>query len=456
VVSKVIFPDTNIFLHWPFFTDMDWHGIVGADEVHLIIASIVFYEVEKHKDTNKKHGVKKRALKTIQKLEEMGAEREGGVELNSTFKVEVQLEDVPTEDFTSGILSRQVADDRIVAAALAMQKIRPQHECVIVSGDTALRMKARRKGIEAIAPPANLRESDNEEETDLGKALKENADLKVRMPKPVAEFKTGGNRFEWPNHQPLLQEDTFVHQRLKAIRKGHPKKDESKGVPFSMSLPGQSSKEMREYNEELDEYYDQIQTFLRKGYQRRLRILRTPKLDLVLNNIGTGKASHARITLAVGKSLSFLNQEDYPAEEEPPKEPHVPGSHFLQTLGNTRSYDEFKIRTKPIGLNDRFQISEDRKEATFEIENLIHGAPKPLPQLMVVREDDSEPKSFSVNWSLSCAELMAPANGKLNVTMGIEPEAIKNNEFEAWLNQRYETEHEVRVKLNPELWADFD
>jgi hypothetical protein len=38
---KFIFLDTNIFLHFQFFTDIDWAKLVGVKSVTLVIPSTV-------------------------------------------------------------------------------------------------------------------------------------------------------------------------------------------------------------------------------------------------------------------------------------------------------------------------------------------------------------------------------------------------------------------------------
>ncbi len=52
VNSLSLFLDTMVFLHYPLFTELDWLDMTGVEEVEIIISSVVFYELDEHKDKN--------------------------------------------------------------------------------------------------------------------------------------------------------------------------------------------------------------------------------------------------------------------------------------------------------------------------------------------------------------------------------------------------------------------
>jgi len=47
----IIFPDTNLFLHYRAMNEIDWCSVLGAGEVHIKIAAVVTRELEERKDT---------------------------------------------------------------------------------------------------------------------------------------------------------------------------------------------------------------------------------------------------------------------------------------------------------------------------------------------------------------------------------------------------------------------
>lgn len=454
MILKYVFPDTNTFLHWPIFTDLDWHKIVSADEVHLIIPSIVLYEVEKFKDRDRKKGIQDRARKALKTLEDLGAEAEGGVEIRPGLRVEIVFESVAGNGSESDTITKSNVDSLIVEEVKRLRNAHPNEEHVIVTADSTMRLKARRYGIQAIEPPPDLRQVDTREETELYEVKKELANLKSRLPRPSIAFRDSGNRFEWPNFQVALQKTLFVSKRFQAVSKGHPFRSTNRAFgAISLSYPGENVADNEKYNGELQKYFAEITDFLTKSFENRLRRLRVPKLDLTLTNDGNAMASHVRVTLKLSKNLRFLNEEDFPEISKPPKEPQVPGYFLIPPKIRAYHYDEFERPSNQHVREFRFEVSANGKEAIFEIDSLVHHAPVDLPQIWVTTPDESEPVPFSISCGISCAELPKPVEQKLNVTIGTSIDMSKSEEFERWMDQRFETQLEERRRTHPE---DFD
>ena len=66
---EIIFIDTNIFLHFENFEQIDWLKLSNSDSCKLIISPIVIDELDKHKISNSKVG--KKARKTLNRIEEI-------------------------------------------------------------------------------------------------------------------------------------------------------------------------------------------------------------------------------------------------------------------------------------------------------------------------------------------------------------------------------------------------
>ena len=43
-------PDTNFFLHFQYFKDVDWPALIGSETVVIVITSPVLRELEKFKN----------------------------------------------------------------------------------------------------------------------------------------------------------------------------------------------------------------------------------------------------------------------------------------------------------------------------------------------------------------------------------------------------------------------
>ena len=67
-MSKIVFLDTNVYLHCQPFYQVNWLDIVGAKAVTIVLPPIIIRELNKHKDTSSRPRVRRRAGATLKKL----------------------------------------------------------------------------------------------------------------------------------------------------------------------------------------------------------------------------------------------------------------------------------------------------------------------------------------------------------------------------------------------------
>jgi len=106
---KYIFPDTNIFLHFKFFDEIDWQMIIDGS-ITMVIAPIVISELDHHK-RNPNSRISKRAKSVLKKLEDYGDL--GQINQNAAIKLIAQ-EPAP-QVFEKSSLDKTVPDDRLIA-----------------------------------------------------------------------------------------------------------------------------------------------------------------------------------------------------------------------------------------------------------------------------------------------------------------------------------------------------
>jgi hypothetical protein len=442
-----VFPDTNYFLHWPPFEHADWKLLAQADEVVIIVASVVFYEIEKHKDKNSKGGVRKRALQVTTRLEAIGAEQEAGAEIADGVRIRVLFDSAPPEGYASEVLAKEVADDRIVVAMVKLRESMAGEKIVVMTGDRALRMKSRAHGFKAVEPPADQKIGDEEEETEVETLRRELEAERGRRPKPRIEFDTGGYRIEWPSRALELLEDDFVSNRLEALKKSCPKREQA--VSFARSFPGESFEEVAEFNAKLDTYYLKAEAYLHEAFRHAAHMYRAPILNLQLTNDGNAAATHLRVVLKLKEGLRFWHRDDGYFEKAPPRTPSAPGARMIR--GHIHR-DEFQVPDPDGDEGQKFVVSADGSSAAFELPTLVHHAPEKLPRLIIVSEEQLPILHFHVDWTLSCAELPSPVKGQLHITKGAEEDYSNSARFGKMITRRYRTELETLKKLNPELW----
>ncbi len=69
--NKFAFPDTNIFLHFQFFTEIAWNEVLQTKSVTLIIPPIIPRELDKHKYNHRSDRVKDRVAKVTKRIAEI-------------------------------------------------------------------------------------------------------------------------------------------------------------------------------------------------------------------------------------------------------------------------------------------------------------------------------------------------------------------------------------------------
>jgi predicted ribonuclease YlaK len=68
VETIVLFLDTNVFLHYQSFDQIDWSALFGVANVEIIIPPVTVHELNKHKDSHPKPRIRARAADIIKKL----------------------------------------------------------------------------------------------------------------------------------------------------------------------------------------------------------------------------------------------------------------------------------------------------------------------------------------------------------------------------------------------------
>ena len=140
------FLDTNIFIHCQDIKDIDWKSEFGESEVCLVIAPVVFEELDSFKDdprNSRKRDRARRANKLLETILDSPAR---------LVKDDVHLDESEGLDgYEFGVYNLSPAnnDDRLVASMIAWSHEYRDDELILVSHDSGPRRKARRAGLTA-------------------------------------------------------------------------------------------------------------------------------------------------------------------------------------------------------------------------------------------------------------------------------------------------------------------
>lgn len=153
---KYLFLDTNIYLHYQWFEDVDWKSVCNlTDDFTIVVPPVVIREIDKQKDSGRDR-VKTRAKQVSSKFGEIF------VKDQQSKKVKViDCNDASTDLFKGTGLNLNIQDDWVIATVL-------QFDCdcadkLIVSADINLLMKAKYNHIPFFQIPETLKLNDTSE-----------------------------------------------------------------------------------------------------------------------------------------------------------------------------------------------------------------------------------------------------------------------------------------------------
>ncbi len=149
-MTKTVFLDTNIFIHYQLFDQIDWLKILNVSDVTIVVPPIIIRELNKHKELNTKSRIRERASLVLKKLSSLFA---SGCTASVSNGVVICLEDRdPTIDFAQLHLNKDIQDDQLIASILMWLRENPGVEVVLVTSDAALTLigKSRRHNIQLL------------------------------------------------------------------------------------------------------------------------------------------------------------------------------------------------------------------------------------------------------------------------------------------------------------------
>ena len=252
---KYIFLDTNYFLHFQAFDDVDWKKVVKADNLTIVIVSTVISELDKKKtDTNQK--IRKRAKTNLNKIEQYYNQDS----LKNGYGFKIITNEPSLETFANNRLAIAVADDCIIASVIEFRETE-KADVYLISADTGIWIKAKTKGIEALKVPERLALSDEDDpiEKENKKLAAELQKHRNRSPKLRLLFADKKDRIHARVAAFAPKWDLDI--RIEEIRRQYPHIVSDNGDEYSSDFYSHFSRISEEriikYNAALDEFYRQ-------------------------------------------------------------------------------------------------------------------------------------------------------------------------------------------------------
>lgn len=446
--SKIVFLDTNVYLHYQLFDQINWLEVLKAEDITIIVPPVIIRELNKHKDSHSRPRVKKRADVILKKLFTL-FDADSKVLLRDG--IEILLEDRdPLIDFDTHQLNRDVQDDVLIGNIIMCRTEVPETEIVLVTSDFGLTLsaKARRQGIATFKIPDNFKIPDepNPEQQRIKELEKEIRELQLRIPQLSLMFEDGSNYANFTVSPPFELTADEIEDKLKTVRDRYPKMDKQPKPPAeggkennstltgiaaaiaAMQLNHISSKAIAEYNEELENFYREYEQFLQDDVLYSNFMRRTIKLAILLVNDGTAPAEDIDIFMHFPDGFRLFDEDNFPNRPTEPQPPSKPKS-TLEMFGSMREslivpsylsnltpYHAGSI-SPPSNVSSMNIRRTNSYDVDFHVRRLKHQMQEPADILYVVFDSFEEVKSFQIDYKILAADVPNEIDGSLHVVI---------------------------------------
>ena len=445
-MSKIVFLDTNVYLHYQPVDQIDWLGLLKADAVTIVVPQVTIRELNTLKDLRASPRVSRRAgevLKTLWGLFE--SESEARIRERVTVRLQ---EREPNVDFGEYDLVREVRDDCLIAAVIMCQTETPDAETTLVTSDAGVGLlaKARRLGISALRLPGILRlpeETDPREER-IRALEQELSVLKLKTPQLSLTFPDGSQCARLVLPPPIQPTQKELDNRLADIKQRHPKLGQQPKPPadvselvrsiaetstIRLSFDTVSPEDIAKYNSQLEEYYKRYAQYLQSDLQFRNLQRRTIELTVLIANDGTAPAEDMDVSMIFPDGLELLTDADYPAPPSPPGPPSKPLTPMEKLVQQTRmphdmllppSWHALESTTHPLDVTPpNISPPSIRRTDSYEVEldvaRIKHRTQETCLSLHVVFDTFDSAQSFHIDYSILAANVPQEITGQLHV-----------------------------------------
>ncbi len=347
-MKKIVFPDTNIFLHYQSIDQIDLPDLLKCDEVELVMAPVVLDELDDKKWGHPFPKIRERAQQAARRINtwiSVDEDIRPGLSMNLHF---ARPNDGTLKKWQ---LNPRSNDDLLFGTILEYIDSNPDHEVYLLTGDTGSRLRAEslRINVVILSDDYRLPPAKDEYQKEMQRIRNENLALKARFPSLSLLFADSSERLVitiGPQFSSLTKEmrDHFneVNSDIRVQSAKYLSLDDevtSASDPLSLdlreldarlkatfSLENPSEDEIDRYRQEVNDYPQRYKTYLLQKLQIENEHRRTIRIDLGISNSGSALAEDMLLALAVPDHLAWCQEPSGHMPSRPPKPPKPPRS----------------------------------------------------------------------------------------------------------------------------------
>lgn len=446
--SKTLFIDTNIFLHYKSFDEIDWLSILEASQVEIRIPSIVIQELDKHKYSNSSK-LREKATKIIRKLHNLVnlVDSRNNVSLRENIDLYFDVENkVP--DLKKLGLDYDSQDDRLLANIILYKNENLNTPTILVAADLGLRLKAKFYKIEAICLPDSLRAPLKLDENEKRIKELEREILELSRKTPELKLCFSDNNSKMLNceikkfHPKDCDIELIIQNRINKLKKEYPKMVEvepditdDSSIKKTLSNIYEDDKssilpsEIINYNNKLEQFYIDYEKFIKSYIEWNDFRSRSIVLEISISNSGTCPAEDIDINMHFPDGFvlrDLLEIPSYPEEIEPPvpptprtqKErirsitdlvisPAIPSfNHLIQPQSSTQP----NVSSPDIRHSNSYDVE-------IHVQRIKQNIPESFDPMIITFDSFENASSFGIDYTIIAANVPTPVLGKLHVIL---------------------------------------
>jgi len=393
--------DTNLVLHFRRVEELDWCKLAGASACSIVITPVLMRELERNKVHNPNAKLRQRAKDMIAWLGDRIAE-DDPIRLRDGVTLLFDDQE-PLIDFAEQRLSREIADDHLIASALAWAQ-RTGHDVAIATDDSGFALKLRSRPIRFLAPDKAWRLPDavDEERAELRQMKRELERERNRRPTLEVQFDGGGKKIAVGPEpiEPPPSVDAMRAELPPMTFEEYMSSDERREPGPRVYERGPVDR----YNDELETFFGDYVAFLAKHGAWGEQEARTIELAFTLANGGSSPATNIDVLLAFPKHVEVMAAEDAPdepVEPEPPSKPHP--NRRAVTMGRAVALGSPHQPAHAL-LEGEPQVAQDKRHVEYFLQTLKHDCAFELEPVLVRFASREDMKPFEIQVSITCNE----------------------------------------------------
>lgn len=424
---QYLFLDTNIFIHFLDFEQIDWQKLLDTREkIVITIAPIVIDELDKQK-YSKNQKISKRVRSLLPKIERF-------ILNPSLCKYDlIYIKSRPIDQtFSDNNLDRKEQDDNLLATIIEFSKsIKLDEKVIYVTNDVGPRLKAESLNISTYKPASEFLLANEPDETEAENISlrKQLYQLKNNTPIVSLCFIDRKNLFVYKRKKLNYTKERFVETEMQKIKAENPlatykeprdDKFPKPAITFLKSSPFELTKQqVDEYNKQLLKYFEEHKLYAEKLFEVFNFKSHSIAIKLLLINSGTSPANDIDIELHFPDGFELLSAKDLPKVPEKNDLPYKPKSafdSFPRNLIDLSALNTFRKTSFPVIDPNKPTIKKTNSyNVSYHLNTLKHNQNFELEPLYAKFNDINEAKGFSIQYELKISNIPKIIKGELHI-----------------------------------------